>query len=247
MHEPDPALPVHPRTGLTALGFGRHGEPIWPILGGSSEHDDPGEESEEDADPEDDVDPDADPDDEEDPEGAAELGDPGKKALAAMKAKLKAAKVKLRTTAAELESARSAAGENDADKVRREAEQAATVKANGRIVRSEVRAAATGKLADPKDALTFLDLTTFEVDDDGEVDADEIAEAIDKLLADKPYLAAAGVKPPAKRFKGTGDGGPRGGSKKTLAEQIAELEGKGDFKAARRLKLSQLTNPDTKK
>ena len=39
MHELDSALPVHPYTGLTALGFGRRGEPIWPVLGGSVDDD----------------------------------------------------------------------------------------------------------------------------------------------------------------------------------------------------------------
>jgi hypothetical protein len=32
---PDTTLPIHPRTGLRAVGYGRRG-PIWPILGGSS-------------------------------------------------------------------------------------------------------------------------------------------------------------------------------------------------------------------
>lgn len=31
-------LPVHPRTGLTALGVGKRG-PIWPVMGGSEDHD----------------------------------------------------------------------------------------------------------------------------------------------------------------------------------------------------------------
>lgn len=29
--------PIHPRTGLTAVGFRRNGEPIWPIRGGSED------------------------------------------------------------------------------------------------------------------------------------------------------------------------------------------------------------------
>lgn len=247
MHEPDLALPVHPRTGLTALGLRRNGEPIWPILGASSEHDDPEEESEEDTDPEGDVDPEDDPDDDEDPEGADQLGDAGKKALDAMKDKLKATKAKLREANAELDKARSASGEDDADKVRREVEQAATARANERIVRSEVRAAATGKLADPKDALTFLDLKQFEVDDDGEVDPEEIADAIDELLKRKPYLAADPTKPREKRFKGTGDGGPRGSGKKSLDEQIRDAEQAKDWPTARRLKLAKLQAQNTKK
>ena len=149
-----------------------------------------------------------DQDAEPDPEGADKLGDPGKKALASMKDKLKAERQQRRDLEAELDKLRNGAtrkddGTPDVESVRRDAEKAATEKANARIVRSEIRAAAAGKLADPKDALTFLDLTQFEVDDNGEVDSDEIAEAIEDLLKNKPYLAAA----TAKRFQGTGDGG----------------------------------------
>ncbi|OZF23960.1 hypothetical protein CH296_28375 [Rhodococcus sp. 14-2496-1d] len=93
-------------------------------------------------------------------------------------------------------------------KLRREAEQkvldAATdgktktaerdilAKANSRILRSEVRAAAAGKLADPADAVKFLDLDQFDVGEDGDVDQDEIEDAIEDLVKRKPYLAAQG-------------------------------------------------------
>ena len=36
-----PDLPVHPRTGLTALGLRRNGAPIWPVRGGSGEGEPP--------------------------------------------------------------------------------------------------------------------------------------------------------------------------------------------------------------
>ncbi|WP_405018167.1 hypothetical protein OHV05_15370 [Kitasatospora sp. NBC_00070] len=36
---PETPLPVHPRTGLQAVGLRRDGRPIWPILGGSGEGD----------------------------------------------------------------------------------------------------------------------------------------------------------------------------------------------------------------
>lgn len=75
--------------------------------------------------------------------------------------------------------------------------------ANARIVRSEIRAAAVGKLADPKDALTFLNVDDFDIGENGEVDEAEVASAIDDLLKNKPYLAAE----TAKRFQGTADGG----------------------------------------
>jgi hypothetical protein len=159
--------------------------------------------------------------DDADPEGADQLGDKGKRALASMKGKWRTERDKrreLERMLAEKESAASGGGKDDADTIRKQAEAAATVKANARIVRSEVRAAATGKLADPKDALTFLDLSQFEVNEDGEVDAEEISDAIDDLLKSKPYLAAATAKP---RFQGTGDGGAarKASRPKQLTEQ----------------------------
>jgi hypothetical protein len=173
-----------------------------------------------DPDPEDDVAPDADPEpegepeDDADPEGADDLGDKGKKALDAMKAKLRSERERRRTAEAKLQDKPAS---TDAGDIQAKAEQAATAKANARIVRSEVRAAAAGKLADPKDALKFLDLDQFEVDEDGQVDEDEVADAIDDLVKNKPYLAAA----TAKRFQGTGDGGAvrKAGRPKQLTKQ----------------------------
>lgn len=143
--------------------------------------------------------------DDADPEGADQLGDKGKRALASMKGKWRTERDKRRDLERRLaeKEAGSGGAKDDADTIRRQAEAAATVKANARIIRSEVRAAAVGKLADPKDALTFLDLGQFEVNEDGEVDADEIADAIDDLIKSKPYLAAA----TGRRFQGTADGG----------------------------------------
>ncbi|MFI6334139.1 hypothetical protein [Streptomyces sp. NPDC050535] len=150
-----------------------------------------------------------------DPEGADGLGDKGKKALAAMKVKLKAERERRRTVEAQLQDKTAVGG--DADQIQAKADAAATARANGRIVRSELKAAATGKLINPKDALTFIDVDQFEVDDDGQVDEDEIADAIDDLLKERPYLAAA----TAKRFQGTGDGGAarKAGRPKQLTQQ----------------------------
>src|SRR3546814_16404189 len=82
-------------------------------------------------------------------------------------------------------------GADEAETVRRKAEQDALAKANTRIIRAEVKAAAASRLADPADAYKFLDLDQFEVDDDGNVDSEEIADAIEDLIKSKPYLAAA--------------------------------------------------------
>ncbi len=92
-------------------------------------------------------------------------------------------------------------------------------KANRRILRSEVKAAAAGKLADPNDALHMLDLDQFEVDDDGNVDEDEIATAIADLLEKKPYLAAqSGPKAP----KPDRSQGARGAGAASTAQQFAD-------------------------
>ncbi|WP_431772189.1 hypothetical protein [Streptomyces cucumeris] len=147
-----------------------------------------------------------------DPEGAEQLGDPGKKALDAMKDKWKAERTRRQELEQQLaDRDKPAEGETpDPDAIVRQAEKAAMAKANERIIKAEVKAAAAGKLADPGDAFQFLDLTAFEVDQDGNLDADEVAEAIEDLITRKPYLAAQGGT--TKRFQGTADSGARKGS-----------------------------------
>ncbi|MFE9300821.1 hypothetical protein [Streptomyces sp. NPDC006856] len=165
---------------------------------GDTDDTDQGDTGSDDTDDQGDDDPGDDADDEDD--GADALGDKGKRALDAMKGKLKGEREKRRALEKQLAEKD---GNDQAEKARREAESAALTKANARILRAEVKAAAAGKLADPADAYKFVDLDQFEVDDDGNVDSDEVAEAIDDLIQSKPYLAAA----TAKRFQGTGDGG----------------------------------------
>ena len=137
------------------------------------------------------------------------LGDAGKKALDAMKAERKAAR-----DAAAAEKARADAlqakldgkeAEFQADQEKRAAEAAALAKANDRIRRSEIKAAAKGVLNDPTDAFKYLDLEQFEVGDDGDVDEAAIAAALDDLIKTKPYLAVQD----GKRFQGGADGGTR--------------------------------------
>jgi hypothetical protein len=146
-------------------------------------------------------------DDDTTPEGADSLGDAGKRALDSMKAKWKAERTQRQALERQIAEASAAPAEGsetpDLDAIKRQAASEATAKANARILRSEVKAAAAGKFADVSDAILNLDLTAFEVDENGDVDADEIAEAIQEVLTRKPHLAAA----TAKRFQGTGDGG----------------------------------------
>lgn len=196
-------LPRHARAHAPGWAHPYPAGPLSPVLyADGGEGGDDGAEGEGDDDGEDGRGEGADGqgDDDADPAGADELGDKGKRALASMKGKWRAE----RDRAKQLEQRLAEKdGADEAETIRRQAEQEAVTKANQRIIRSEVKAAAKGVLADPADAYKFIDLGQFEVDEDGNLDEDEVADAIQELIKSKPYLAAA----PAKRFQGTGDGG----------------------------------------
>jgi hypothetical protein len=132
-----------------------------------------------------------------------------------MKAKLRAERE--RRTAAEAK-LRESLPQDDAQRIAHEAEVKALARANARILSAEVRAAATGRLSDPSDALTFIDLDQFEVDDDGAVDQDEIADAVADLLTRKPYLAAQGG---SKSPKPDPSQGAAGGAPASAADRFA--------------------------
>lgn len=145
-------------------------------------------------------------------EGEEALGDPGKKALELMKQERREARdeaKKLREELAQLRAERELAGKppevQEIEKARAEARAEAFSAANERIARSELKAAATGKLADPTDAALFIDPKQFDVSDDGSVDADALSQAIDDLIASKPHLAAK----PARKFTGDADQGAK--------------------------------------
>ena len=162
-----------------------------------------------DGDPADDVDPD-------DDEGREQLGDKGQKALDRMKAKRKADRARIRALEAQL-AGKDDAGDGEDGKSRRAPEMTADQKVNRRILRSEIKAAAKGVLADPSDAYQFLNLDQFEVDENGDVDEDEIADALDELVKKKPYLAAQG----GRRFKGSAGGGA---GKQSRTKQLTEAD-----------------------
>jgi hypothetical protein len=151
-------------------------------------------------------------------DSTADLGDAGRRALAAERTRANDAERIARTAEqqrvaleAELEKLRDASrseSEKAIEKARKEAGESARKEvlaaANRRILTAEIRAAAGGKLADPLDAVRLLNVADFSVNDDGEVDHKAIDKAIDSLLDAKPYLAAN-----AKRVQGTADGGAR--------------------------------------
>lgn len=158
--------------------------------------------------------------------GEDQLGDAGKQALDRMKQKWRAERDKRKALEAQLEGEKPEESPEDksAEFMRR---------ANTKILRSEIKAAAAGKLADPTDAYRFLNLDDFEVTDDGEVDEDEIAEAINGLVEKKPYLAA---QPQGeRRFKGSaGQGVRKGTGPKQLTEADLERMSAEQIEKARR-------------
>ena len=142
-------------------------------------------------------------------EGAEALGDPGKKALDTMKAERKAATDRAKAAEAERDALRAQLegreAEHAAAQEKQRARDEALAVANKRILSAELRAAAKGKLADPSDAALYINLDEFEVSEDGEVDSDALASAIDDLLARKSHLAAD-----SRRFDGAADQGAKG-------------------------------------
>lgn len=150
-----------------------------------------------------------------------ELGDAGKRALGQLRAKLReerTARLAAERVAAERTDA------DDADRIRRDAETAANVKANARIVRAEIRALAANRFADPADAVVFLDPADFDVDADGEVDRDDIASALDALLAKKPHLGKPDQQRPPR--PDPSQGASDGGAPSTAQQFEAALRGR---------------------
>lgn len=137
-----------------------------------------------------------------------QLGDAGKRAIDEERRSRRAAEKRVRDLESELVKLRERTmsdQEKAIEKARREAMAEATSASNRRLLQAEVRAAAAGKLADPEDAVRFIDLDEFQVNDDGTVDTKTIAAAIQSLVKTKPYLAAGATRP-----TGDADQGARG-------------------------------------
>jgi hypothetical protein len=166
-------------------------------------------------------------------DGETALGDAGKKALDAMKAERKTARDQAAAEKARADALQAKLDGKEAEHAAElKSEQAALAKYNDRILKSEVKAAATGVLADPADAYKFLDLSKFEVDDDGNVDESAIAKSLADLVKNKPYLAAQG----GTRFQGTADGGARNDAAKLSQLSKADVDRMtpGEINKARR-------------
>lgn len=151
-------------------------------------------------------------DDTGEPDGADQLGDAGKKALDAMKAKWQKERDERKALAAriaELEAPKDKTDQPDPEKIRQQAKAEAAAEVLKDRVLDKVETKAAKLFADPEDARALLASRVDEFVDDGKVDTEAIEEALADLLKKKPHLAAA----TAKRFQGGADGGARKGSK----------------------------------
>jgi hypothetical protein len=148
------------------------------------------------------------------PDGSGEdaLGDAGKKALDAMKARLKAERGRNRQLAADLAAATKQPAAADAppdlDAIRAEARAEAAAASLRERALDKLEAKAARLLANPEDARAFLGDKADDFIDGNTVDVDAINDALADLLKARPYLGVTQGEP--KRFQGTGDGGPRG-------------------------------------
>jgi hypothetical protein len=170
-------------------------------------------------------------------DGQEALGDPGKKALDAMKAERNAARAEKARLEAELKALKDAAAlkdkpadEQERERIRQEASAEATAKANQKLVNAELKAAAAGKLANPELAQKLIDTSAISVDANGDVDAEAVADAITDLLTKYPSLAAQGG---TRQFdSGRGKQAPAGqlteaDLKNMSPEAIVKAEGEG--------------------
>lgn len=166
-------------------------------------------------------------DDDTDPDGAEALGDAGKRALEAMKAKLKAEK-SARLAAEKKLQATPAADAPDVDKITAEADRKANERANLRVLKADLRVAASELLADPSDAFAFLDLSQFEPDSQGEFDPDEITDALKDLVKRKPHLSKAAQSGTKRIPVVPADPANKQSTPVSLSDQIAAAQAKGD-------------------
>jgi membrane protein involved in colicin uptake len=136
---------------------------------------------------------------------------------------------------AQIEEDQKTEAEKAADRVA--AAEARASKATERAVASSIKAAATGRFADPNDAVDALARQNF-TGADGEIDEDAITAALDDLLERKKHWAV--VEPGPRTPRPDSSQGPRPGGTATVDAQIAEAQAKGDWKTVLRLQNSKL-------
>ncbi len=149
--------------------------------------------------------------------GDGDLGEAGKRAIAAERQAARDAQNHAKSLERELEELkRSQLSEQDRAVAEARAAGAAeaTSAANTKLARAEAIAKAAGKLKDPELAPGLLGDLTGYVDDNGDIDGERIATDIDELLSSKPYLGLDHTPPATGDTKvetpppGTVPGGP---------------------------------------
>lgn len=154
------------------------------------------------------------------PAGDDMATDAGKRALDVERRNVREARAEARKLAAELEALKAQTmteTERAIAAARAEAVAEVTKEWSGRLVKSDIRAAAAGRFANPDDALLFVDAESVLDVKTGEVNQEALSSAIDAALKERPYLAAVNRGKPSE-----GDGGPRGSGKasETLTNDV---------------------------
>ena len=148
-------------------------------------------------------------------DGTADLGDAGKKALDAMKAKWRAERDRAKAAEDKLAAATKPPADDDKpdlDAIRKQAREEVQAESLRERALDKLEAKAARLFQNPEDARAFLASKVDDFLDDGKIDVEAIGDALKDLLTDRPYLGV--TQGDAKRFQGTGDGGPKGSAGK---------------------------------
>lgn len=241
-------LPVHPTTGLTAIGVLRSGRPVWPVLGGAPDDED-ADDKDQGGDTDDGKDTDADDgkgdedddsgDDDKDSkdDGAGKADVVPRSELRKVIKERQSAKAALRARDQELAELKRT-NEGESERAAREAAEAAAKSAEAKYKPITIKAAlleAGVKATRIKGALRLVDMDEIEVDAEGDVTG--IDEQIDLLKEDYPEFFADpdAEKNSRRERRGSGSRGADGADKQpekkkplTATErQAAALLGKG--------------------
>lgn len=152
--------------------------------------------------------------------GADQLGDAGKKALDAMKARWRSERDRARSLQSQIDALNKPKPDEqpDPERIRKQARAEAQAEVLKERALDRIEAKAAKLFADPEDARALLASQVDDFVDDGKVDTDAIMAALDDLLSKKPHLAAQS----GKRFGGSADGGARNG--KTGPAQLTQAD-----------------------
>jgi hypothetical protein len=146
-------------------------------------------------------------------EGEGDLGDAGKKALDAMKAKWRAERDKAKDLATKLADATKPKddgdGAPDLEALRKQARDEANAGALRERAMDKIEAKAARLFSNPEDARLFLADKLDDFLDDGKVDVEAITDALKELLEARPYLGVTQGES-KKKFQGGADQGDRG-------------------------------------